>query len=310
MTEDPSGMISSFSTREVADLLGSSPEQVRRLARSAFIEADRGPQGRLVFSFQDVSLLRTALKLAEARIPPRRIRVALNELRRQVPEERPLSAIAVAVDGDEVIARDERSVWNPESGQTHFDFMAAPLGADAPAFESDGPTFEIIPASETEAAADESEGDDLQIGRRRADQRGAEDWYQLGCSLEDAAVDEAESAFRKALAIMPAHRGAHLALGYLLHQSDRLDEAVQHYRLAADADEADGLAVFNLGVALEDLECPEEATRAYERAVAADPELADAHYNLGRLYEEAGERAAAFEHFRRYKHLKSRETSQ
>jgi len=304
VTEDSSGMISSFSTREVADLLGSSPEQVRRLARSALIEADRGPHGRFVFSFQDVSLLRTALKLAEARIPPRRIRVALSELRRQVPEERPLSAIAVAVDGDEVIARDERSVWNPESGQTHFDFMAAPLGADAPAFDSDRPTFEIIPASETEAEAGEPADDEP-----GADKRGAEDWYQLGCSLEDAAVDEAESAFRKALAIMPAHRGAHLALGYLLHQSDRLDEAVQHYRLAADADEADGLAVFNLGVALEDLECPEEATRAYERAVAADPELADAHYNLGRLYEEAGERAGAFEHFRSYKHLKSRETS-
>lgn len=280
--DDPGGMISTFTTREVADLLGSSPEQVRRLARSEFIQPDRGPGGHLVFSFQDVSLLRTALKLAAAQIPPRRIRVALSELRRQVPGERPLSAISVAVDGDEVIARDERTVWNPESGQTHFDFTTAP-------FDPGQPTFAIVPTSETAEAL--------------ADGRGAEEWYQLGCSLEDATADEAESAFRKTLAIVPAHRGAHLALGYLLHQSGRLDEAVLHYRLAADTDQADGLAAFNLGVALEDLKCPAEATRAYQRAVDADPELADAHYNLGRLCEEAGERTAAFEHFRSYKRL-------
>jgi len=275
-------MISTFSTREVADLLDSSPERVRRLARSAFIQPGRGPHGRLVFSFQDVSLLRTALKLAAAQIPPRRIRVALNELRRQVPGEQPLSAIAIVADGDEVIARDERSVWNPESGQTHFDFMTAPL-------ESDRPTFEIVPRSDAAEPI--------------AEEHGAEEWYQRGCGVEDTAVDEAEAAFRQALALAPTHRAAHLALGYLLHQSERLDEAVLHYRLAADAGPVDGLAAFNLGVALEDLGCPAEAMRAYRRAVDADPELADAHYNLGRLSEEAGERAAAFEHLRTYKRL-------
>jgi tetratricopeptide (TPR) repeat protein len=169
--------------------------------------------------------------------------------------------------------------------QTHFDFMTTPVETA----DLDRPTFEIVPAADASEAV--------------ADERGAEEWYQLGCSLEDAAADEAESAFQKALAMMPAHRGAHLALGYLLHQSGRLDEAVLHYRLAADTDQADGLAAFNLGVALEDLECPAEATRAYQRAVDADPELADAHYNLGRLCEEAGERTEAFEHFRSYKRI-------
>lgn len=281
-TDDAGEMISTFSTREVAELLGSSPEQVRRLARADFIQVARGPHGRFVFSFQDVSVLRTALRLAEARIPPRRIRVALSELRRQVSGERPLSSIAVAVDGDEVIARDERTVWSPESGQTHFDFIA-------PKPDSGRPAFDIVPGAETAEAA--------------AGERSAEEWYQRGCDIEEAAGDEAETAFRKALAIMPTHRGAHLGLGYLLHQSGRLAEAVLHYRLAADTDQADGLAAFNLGVALEDMGRPGEAKHAYQRAVDADPELADAHFNLGRLCDDAGERAAAFEHLRRYKRL-------
>lgn len=286
MTEDRGGAISTFTTREVANLLDSSPEQVRRLARSEFVQADRGPDGRFIFSFQDVSLLRTALELASASIPARRIRVALTELRRQLPADQPLSAIAVAVDGDEVLARDDRTVWNPESGQTHFDFVAGRVVASPS-------TLDIAPATGAP-----NPGNDAPETERDADE-----WYRFGCSLEESDAPEAEAAFRRAVKCDPGHGDAHLALGYLLHESGRVDEAALHYRLAADADPRDGLAAFNLGVALEDLGKPAEAMRAYRRALEADPDLADAHFNLGRLCEEAGERAAAFEHLRRYKRL-------
>ena len=294
--DNPSGLITTFTTREVADLLGSSPEQVRRVAKSAFIEPGRGAGGHFLFSFQDLALLRTALELAAARIPPRRIRRALGELRRQVTAGQSLSAIAVAIDGDEVIARDDRAVWSPESGQTHFEFMA-------PWFESGRPTFDIVPG---------------RAGSAGAEDLSADEWYRIGCEAEETRVDEAQAAFRRALALEPAHRGAHLSLGYLLHQSGHLDEAVLHYRLAAESDPADpdaagpdptdgdpvdGLAAFNLGVALEDLGRPEEALHAYRQAIDVDPQLADAHYNLGRLYEERGERSSAFEHLRCYRRL-------
>jgi tetratricopeptide (TPR) repeat protein len=275
-------VISAYTTREVADLLGRSPEQIRRLARAEFMHPERGPRGEFRFSFQDVTLLRTAVALQAASIPARRVTRALLELRRQLADDRPLSAISVTADGAEVIARDADTAWNPESGQTHFDFMAPEGGGGLrtrPGSEQVGPVR--LPA-----AADT-----------------ADDWYRRGCDQEDADPAGAEAAYREALARDPTHPGSHLSLGFLLHQSGRLEEAVSHYRLAADADPLDGLAAFNLGVSLEDLGRKDEAIAAYRRAIVADPELADAHYNLGRLYEEAGERAGAFEHLRAYKRL-------
>ena len=38
-------------------------------------------------------------------------------------------------------------------------------------------------------------------------------------------LDEAQAAYRRALSLAPAHRSAHLALGFLLHESGRVDEA-------------------------------------------------------------------------------------
>ena len=54
---------------------------------------------------------------------------------------------------------------------------------------------------------------------------------------------------------------------------------------------------------LEDLAKPDEATEAYRRAIECDPLLADAYYNLSRLYERAGDRAAALQHLHSYSEL-------
>ena len=54
---------------------------------------------------------------------------------------------------------------------------------------------------------------------------------------------------------------------------------------------------------LEDASEHAGAIRAYLTAIAADPHLADAYYNLSRLYEQAGDRAAAIQHLRNYSEL-------
>ena len=59
----------SFSTRDVAKLLGLSEAQVRSQARG-YLVPDRGPRNAYRFSFQDLVLLRTAKTLGDARIPP------------------------------------------------------------------------------------------------------------------------------------------------------------------------------------------------------------------------------------------------
>ena len=77
-----------YATRDVAKLLGLSPSQVRAFARGGFLAPDRGPGGELRFSFPDLVLLRAAQGLAAARIPARRIRRALRELKAQLPAGR------------------------------------------------------------------------------------------------------------------------------------------------------------------------------------------------------------------------------
>ena len=70
-----------YTSRDVAKVLGLTVAQVRGFARDGFLTPGRGPRGELLFSFQDLVILRTAKGLVAARIPTRRIRRALRSLR-------------------------------------------------------------------------------------------------------------------------------------------------------------------------------------------------------------------------------------
>ncbi len=96
----------SYTTRDVAKLLGLSEAQVRSHARVGYLAPDRGPRNAYRFSFQDLVLLRTAKALSEARIAPRRIRRALRALTRELPTGRSLSGIRISSEGDRVVVRD------------------------------------------------------------------------------------------------------------------------------------------------------------------------------------------------------------
>ena len=120
----------SYTTRDVARLLGLSEPQVRSHARD-YLAPDRGPRNTYRFSFQDLVLLRTAKALGEARVSPRRIRRALRVLTSQLPVGRSLSAVRIASEGDRVVVRDGEAAWQPESGQLLLDFDVARLAAQA-----------------------------------------------------------------------------------------------------------------------------------------------------------------------------------
>ena len=60
--------MSGYSTREVSDLIGMKPDQVRHYVRRALIDPDRTETGEYRFNFQDVVLLRTAKGLLDANV--------------------------------------------------------------------------------------------------------------------------------------------------------------------------------------------------------------------------------------------------
>ena len=259
-------------------MLGLSPAQIRGYATKGFLDPERGPRGELRFGFHDLIILRTASELTAARIPQRKIQRVLQRLREQLPEGKSLTGVRITAEGEQVVVRDGEAVWNPESGQSLFDFSVADLARKA--------TPLLM-----RAAAD---------ARKRAD-LSAHEWYELACELEMTSAAEAKDAYERALREDDQHADAHVNLGRLLHEEGAPAAAETHYRAALAADPGHDTAAFNLGVALEDLGRLDEAVQAYKHALALDADNADAHYNLAGIYERRGEKQAALRHLKAYR---------
>jgi tetratricopeptide (TPR) repeat protein len=274
----------SYSTPEVAKILGLSEAQVRSYVRSGFLEPERLAGGRLQFSFSDLVFLRAAKGLVSAGLPPRRVRRALGRLREQLPPGRRLTGLRITAQGDEVLAADGEATWQADTGQTLLDFgvseiakKAAPLGRRA-----------------------------FREASRESDEMTAEDWFALGCELDASAPEEAKQAYGRAIELAPGHGDAHVNLGRLLHESGDPAGAEPRYRRALALEPGNATAAFNLAVALEDLGRAREALETYRQAVALDPGSVDAHYNAAHLCIRLGETAAALRHLQQYRKLSRR----
>ncbi len=270
-----------YTTREVAEALGIPAHRVRALARRGFLEPERVGRG-LRFSFPDIIVLRTALALKLSGVSARRLNRALRELRQQLPRGRPLSAVRVVAQGEEILVQDRDTVWEPETGQVAFDFAVEELASRVEPF-----------------AARASQERTAQFQEMAAD-----DWYDLGHDLEAVSPGQAVEAYRKALELDPDHAEAHVNLGRLRHETGQLDGAESHYRRALAVHPAHPTARFNLGVVLEDRGRPDAAVKAYREALEVDPELGVAHFNLARLLEAAGDATGAVGHLAAYKRIR------
>lgn len=262
-------------------MLGLAPAQIRAYAAEGFLDPERGTRGELRFGFRDLIILRTAGELAAASIPQRKVKRVLERLRDQLPDRRSLTSVRITADGDRVVVRDGEAVWNPESGQSLFDFAVSDIADKA---------TPLLMRAAAEA-------------RQRADELSAEEWYELACELEVTSVPEAQDAYERALRADPSHADAHVNLGRLRHEEGAPALAEQHYRAALAAHPNHQTAAFNLGVALEDLGRADDAARAYMQAIDLDPDNADAHYNLAGIYERRGDKQGALRHLKTYRTL-------
>lgn len=301
-----------YTTREVARLLDEPEWRIRSWVRSGFVTPRRGARRAFRFSFQDLVVLRAAQALAAAEIPPRRVRRALERLRRQLPRGRSLAAVRIEHRGERIVVQEQAEVWEPESGQQLLGFEVSELAERA------APVARAM-VVRTGLFGGESGG----LESRRGDGRGpeperaendenrasADDWFDLALELEATAPEEACRAYRRVLAREPGRADAHLNLGRLLHERGVLageDGAEEHYRRALELGPEDGVAAYNLGVALQDQGRERDAVEAYRRAVEAEPGLADAWYNLAGLQQRLGERAAALRSLQTYRRLVGR----
>ena len=125
----------------------------------------------------------------------------------------------------------------------------------------------------------------------KLDPRLAEAHVNLGLlyeKLPDRAGD-AMSEFEAAIRVRPYYAPAHAHLANMLIRSHNLQGAIQHFRVAVQADPAVAWMHRNLAMALAQIptELP-EAIDECEKAVRLDPRDVESHNALGILYAERG----------------------
>jgi tetratricopeptide (TPR) repeat protein len=265
--------------RDVQRVLRLSADTTRNLIKAGFVRPTRGARREYRFSFQDLIVLRTARALIDARIPARRIRRSLENLRRELPESVPLSGLSISAVGDHVVVREGDAQRQVDSGQ----YL---LGLDVSM--QDGVLRVVEHREQAPPAA----------APRR-------DWFSQALSLESSDPEAALGAWRQAVDEDTGDAAAWTNWGRLLHEQGRTQQAAEVYRRALAQVGPDPLLFYNQGVLLEDLGDPVAALEAYQSAIAADPQLADCHYNLARLYESLGQAQNAIRHLGQYRRLTS-----
>ena len=260
-----------YGTRDLQRLLGIGPSSVRSFIRAGHVRPRKGARGRLQFTFQDLIILRTARTLSGANVPTRRLNRCLQELRKALPADVPLSGLSITAIGDQVAVREGRQHWDTESRQY---LLAFDVRVEA------GGEVKLIAREEAPVVDDSSQH------------------YESAYDLEEGDPEAAIAAYQRCIAANEGHHEARINCGRLLHLAGRHAEAEKIYRAAT---EPDGTVLFNLAVLLEDSGREEEALQVYRQALEIDPGLADAHFNLARLHERAGNRRESFRHLLAYK---------
>jgi tetratricopeptide (TPR) repeat protein len=273
----------SYSAKDVGRVLQLSPRTVRGLIDGGFVTPARGRKREYRFSFQDMIVLRTARALIEAKVPQRRIRRSLDDLRRHLPDSVPLSGLSICAVGERVVVREGNNRWRVDDGQYLLGLDVTLESGELRVVErQEGPAR---PAS--------------------AESNSNEDWFEKALELETSDVKAAAAAYARAANADSQNVAAWTNWGRLLHESGQLDEAERVYRRALEQCGPQPLLMFNLGVLLEDLGRIKPAVEAYQTALGEDPNLADCHYNLARLYEGLGQPQHAIRHLGQYRRLLS-----
>jgi tetratricopeptide (TPR) repeat protein len=266
----------SYSVADVEKLLRIPRSTIRALVKAGFVAPARGARQAWQFSFQDLIVLRTAQALAAARVPPARITRSLKALRRQLPDQMPLSGLSIGAVGDQVVVRDGAAQRRVDSGQYLLAFEGNPQAGALSVVERPQPPR---PAETT-------------------------DWYERALALEADDPEGAIEAYGKAIESEPARLAARINLGRLLHDTGKLARAERAYRDAlALGGGDDATLLYNLAVLLEDLDRRADALEAYKAALRADPALVDAHYNVALLYEKLKRPREALRHMAQYRRL-------
>lgn len=237
--------MTTYGVRDVERLLRLSRSVIRALVAARFVAPAR-ERNRLRFSFQDLTVLRTAQALLRARVPERNVVRAMRAMKR-VAESGQFALDFGHAPSESV---------NPRPGGAATSSPAAsrlepPAGAEE--------WFENALALEDEdiAAAVRAYGRALSADGRHVDAR-----INLGRLLHEVGMfREAEKVYRSAPAECANDPLLLYNLGVLLDDMRRPQEAIAAYEAAVAGDPSLADAHYNLALLYEKLRRPQEAIR-------------------------------------------------
>jgi eukaryotic-like serine/threonine-protein kinase len=99
---------------------------------------------------------------------------------------------------------------------------------------------------------------------------------------------DAIAALREAIRIVPTYDKTHNDLAVALHNSGQLDEAVAEYRKAIRLNADNAITHNNLGAVLTDQDLLDAAIEEYRKAIALKPDFHTAHRSLGLALHKKG----------------------
>jgi tetratricopeptide (TPR) repeat protein len=138
------------------------------------------------------------------------------------------------------------------------------------------------------------------------DTAAAEGYFRAGSALDEgdeARLDEAAAAYRKALELDPYLAAALINLANIHYSRDELAEAQALYERAIGLESDFFEAHFNLGNIYHDLGRFSEAQECYREALRLNPFYADTHFYLAVTFEKMGLSKDARPHWRAYQQL-------
>jgi tetratricopeptide (TPR) repeat protein len=187
-----------------------------------------------------------------------------------------------------------RTMLASRQGQLEFDFRSD--AAPAKIITLRRPAREHLPPNAAAAAAN----------TRLHDTQLAEEYFRIGSSLDDgddAKLEEAAAAYRKALELDPYLCAALINLANIHYGRDELVEAQALYERAIGLESDFFEAHFNLGNIYHDLGRYPEAQACYREALRLNSFYADAHFYLAVTFEKMGLSQEARPHWRAYQQL-------
>ena len=187
-----------------------------------------------------------------------------------------------------------RTMLASRQGQLEFDFRID--AAPAKIITLRRPARDHLPPNAAAAAAN----------ARLHDTQLAEEYFRVGSSLDDgddAKLEEAAAAYRKALELDPYLCAALINLANIHYGRDELVEAQALYERAIGLESDFFEAHFNLGNIYHDLGRYPEAQACYREALRLNSFYADAHFYLAVTFEKMGLSQDARPHWRAYQQL-------